>query len=103
MSKHCRVAQKMKMRRPRISEILLLLSIFAFLAFIKEKEQNFFDETSNIEEFSEDESEFVDLGSKRNKIKEKFDKSLKEELSEAEYERQLLQFLKSQNLNFQQI
>ena len=91
----------MKMRRPRISEILLLLFIIAFLAFINERERNReIDENSNIEEFYEDNSEFVDLGSKRNKMKEKFDESLKEELSEAEYERQLLQFLKSKNSNF---
>lgn len=92
----------MKMRRPRISEIFLSILIIAVLAFIKEKERSFTYETIKIKEVYDD-SEFVDLGSKRNKLKEKFDEKLKEELSEAEYERQLLQFLKSTNLNFLQI
>ena len=92
----------MKMRRPRTSEIFLSILIIAVLAFIKEKKRSFIYETIKVEKINDD-SEFVDLGSKRNKLKKKFDEKLKEELSEAEYERQLLQFLKSTNLNFLQI
>ena len=77
------------MRRLKICEIFaFLFLIIAVLAFINLKEQLIEDQ------FSEND-DFVDLGSRRNKLKEKFDENLKEGLSEAEYERQLLQFLKS--------
>ena len=89
MSKQTRVPSKHEMRRLKICEIFVILFfIIAVLAFLNLKEQLVKDELS-------DSDDFVDLGSRRNKLKEKFDENLKEELSEAEYERQLLQFLKS--------
>ncbi|CBY07206.1 unnamed protein product [Oikopleura dioica] len=90
----------MNMRRLRVSEICILFFFIAVYAFSREKEQRFSYETRKIAEFLNDEfyesNDFVDLGNKRNKLKEKFDENLKEQLSDAEYERQLLQFLKNE-------
>jgi len=95
------------MRRLRVSEICILFFLIAVYAFSREKEQRFSYETRKIAEFLNDEfyesNDFVDLGNKRNKLKEKFDENLKEQLSDAEYERQLLQFLKSKRICYRKL